>query len=290
MFQIYYGSEFINHELHDYCEYNHVNFTRSRAYKKNDQAHVEQKNGSIVRRLIGYDRYESYAAWEAMCELYATMRLYINFFQPSVKLLIKRRDGSKTQKKYDTAKTPYQRVMLSETIPLETKQQLTHQYYHLDPVALKESMLRLQKSLWQHSWKGDILSATDKQVVENTSGEMDSASQARFYRREKKPARMRDWKTRKDPFEKVDDIVKLELEFNPNGTAKSILDKLIADYPGQFCYGHLRTLQRKVKQIRTQQDYRETTYQKLMVNKKSMIIVPNQSKIVILDECANIAQ
>ena len=74
----------MNYELLDYCKQNNITFTRSRAYKKNDQAHVEEKNGSIVRRLIGYDSYETEAAWEVMCRLYAVLRLYINFFQPTV--------------------------------------------------------------------------------------------------------------------------------------------------------------------------------------------------------------
>ena len=80
------GSEFINYALLDFCRIHKITFTRSRAYKKNDQAHVEEKNGSIVRRLIGYDRFEGLDAYNALSELYATLRLYINFFQPSLKL------------------------------------------------------------------------------------------------------------------------------------------------------------------------------------------------------------
>jgi transposase InsO family protein len=74
------GSEFINYALLDFCRTHKITFTRSRAYKKNDQAHVEEKNGSIVRRLVGYDRFEGIDAYNALSELYATLRLYINFF------------------------------------------------------------------------------------------------------------------------------------------------------------------------------------------------------------------
>jgi hypothetical protein len=101
------GSEFMN-----FCEENRIIFTKSRAYRKNDQAHVEEKNGSIARRIIGYDRFEGRPAWEALSELYCVLRVYVNFFQSSLKLLSKERDGAKVSKKYDTAKTPHQRVMM----------------------------------------------------------------------------------------------------------------------------------------------------------------------------------
>ena len=77
------GGEFINFDLLRYCEKEKITFTRSRAYRKNDQAHVEEKNGSVVRRLVGYDRYEGMNAWRALTALYGVLRLYINFFQPS---------------------------------------------------------------------------------------------------------------------------------------------------------------------------------------------------------------
>jgi hypothetical protein len=80
------GSEFINYELLKFCETKHITFTRSRPYRKNDQAHVEEKNGSIIRRLVGYDRFEGQATWNVLTELYAILRLYVNFFQPSLKL------------------------------------------------------------------------------------------------------------------------------------------------------------------------------------------------------------
>ena len=88
-----------------------IRFTRGRPYKKNDQAYVEQKNWSVPRRLIGYDRYSSKAAYEQMQRLYADVRLYVNFFQPASKLISKERDGAKVKKKYDEAQTPYQRLL-----------------------------------------------------------------------------------------------------------------------------------------------------------------------------------
>jgi hypothetical protein len=83
------GSEFINYELLDYCEENQITFTRARTHKKNDQAFVEEKNGSVVRRLVGYNRYQGMKAWEALASFYQVLRQYINFFQTSLKLIKK---------------------------------------------------------------------------------------------------------------------------------------------------------------------------------------------------------
>lgn len=115
------GSEFINYSLLNFCEDNCITFTRSRAYRKNDQAHVEEKNGSVVRRMIGYDRFEGLPAWTGMAALYAKLRLYVNYFQPSKKLLRKTRDGFKTIKQYDKVKTPRQRLLDSQHAPVVKK-------------------------------------------------------------------------------------------------------------------------------------------------------------------------
>ncbi len=87
-----------------------ITFTRGRPYKKNDQAHVEQKNWSVVRRVVGYRRYTSRAAYEHLVQLYELLRLYVNFFQPIRKLVSKERVGAKVIKRYDEAATPYQRL------------------------------------------------------------------------------------------------------------------------------------------------------------------------------------
>ena len=86
------GSEFLNHTVIEYCREQRITFTRSRAYRKNDQAHVEEKNGSVVRRMVGYDRYEGVVACRALSRLYGALRLYVNFFQPSMKLISKERE------------------------------------------------------------------------------------------------------------------------------------------------------------------------------------------------------
>ncbi len=159
------GSEFINYALFEFCKSNAITFTRSRAYKKNDQAHVEERNGSIVRRLIGYDRYEGVDAYNALSELYAVLRLYVNFFQPSLKLISKKRDGAKVTKRYDKAKTPYQRLMLSPHLSEAEKQKLKIQYASLDPVELLNQLVKLQDNFWKHAWK----SSGESEVIDINS-------------------------------------------------------------------------------------------------------------------------
>jgi len=118
------GSEFINWHLVKYCAQNHIMFTRSRPYKKNDQAHIEQKNWTHVRKLIGYGRYDTQAAVDAMNDLYRNEhRLFMNLFMPSVKLLQRKRIGSKLTRKYDAPQTPWQRLLASgQGDPLKIKE------------------------------------------------------------------------------------------------------------------------------------------------------------------------
>jgi hypothetical protein len=97
----------MNDTLWDYCQEYELVFTRSRAYRKNDQARVEQKNGAIVRKLIGYGRLEGLAATAALRRLYEASRLYVNFFQPSFKLKGKEREGAKVRKDYHSPETPF---------------------------------------------------------------------------------------------------------------------------------------------------------------------------------------
>jgi hypothetical protein len=138
------GSEFINHHLLRYLTEGRkrpVQFTRSREYKKDDNAHVEQKNWTHVRQWLGYDRLDDPSVVPLMNDLYTTeWRLFHNFFCPSTKLISKKRIASKTIKRYDTPKTPYQRIMESPDIPEKTKQQLTEQLQDLNPFELRNAM------------------------------------------------------------------------------------------------------------------------------------------------------
>ena len=111
-------SAFMNDTLWDYCQQQGIVFTRSRAYHKNDQAWVEQKNGAIVRKLIGYGRLEGLSATAALRRLYEASRLYINFFQPSFKLKSKWREGARVHKQYYPPETPYRRLLMRDDVPV----------------------------------------------------------------------------------------------------------------------------------------------------------------------------
>ena len=136
------GSEFINHRLYAYCQRKRISFTRSRPYKKNDSADVEQKNWSVVRRLVGYDRYSSKPALEQLERIYQLVRCYVNFFQPVMQLKHKSRHGAKVHKVYDSARTPYQRVLESGVLTPE------QQYQRLNPVKLLAQINQALEHLW----------------------------------------------------------------------------------------------------------------------------------------------
>ena len=132
------GSEFINYFLLAYCENQELAFTRSRENKKNDNAYVEQKNWTHVRKILGYFRYDTEKEKAIINDLYRNeLRLYKNFFQPIMKLSQKVRYGSKKHRKYELAKTPYKRLMESNQTPKKTKAQLKALYETLNPAALK---------------------------------------------------------------------------------------------------------------------------------------------------------
>jgi hypothetical protein len=145
------GGEFINDLLYQYCRDEKITFTRSRPYQKNDQAHVEQKNWSVVRHTVGYDRWETEQELALLESIYDDVRLYLNFFQPSLKLIAKERIDNKTRKRYDIAKTPYQRILDRKDISLQAKARLVNLYLHLNPAELRRCMDQKIAKLWKIS-------------------------------------------------------------------------------------------------------------------------------------------
>lgn len=143
------GAEFINHHLRRYCETEQISFTRSRPYRKNDNCFVEQKNYSVVRTTVGYYRYDQPDQLRLLEQMYQLLRLYTNFFQPSMKLREKIRIGSKLTRRYDLPMTPYQRVMDHPAITSDTKAKLSALYQTLNPAQLMRSMAELQKQLFR---------------------------------------------------------------------------------------------------------------------------------------------
>ena len=141
------GSEFINYHLVRYAEQEHITFTRGRAWKKNDGCFVEQKNYCVVRRAVGYARYEGDRSVRLLNALYAHLRLYTNFFQPVMKLIAKERIGAKVKKRYDRPCTPYQRLLRSQALSASAKRALRNQYGALNPAELKRNIARLHTQL-----------------------------------------------------------------------------------------------------------------------------------------------
>jgi hypothetical protein len=142
------GSEFINQNLYTWCQREGITFTRSRSYKKNDNCHVEQKNGALVRRVIGYQRYDSKEALGMLNRIYSLLRLYTNFFQPSMKLISKHRNGAKVFKTYDGAQTPCYRLLKSGILSAQEKRDLIDAFQNLSPVKLLKQINDNLKLLW----------------------------------------------------------------------------------------------------------------------------------------------
>jgi hypothetical protein len=140
-------SAFMNDVVVPWCREQKLEVTRSRAYKKNDQAFVEQKNGAVVRRLMGYGRFDGIETVRVMGRLYAAARLYVNFFQPSFKLKEKRREGAKVIKRYHPPLTPYERALAHPKVTAAVKKRLRDQYRSLDPVALLAEIRATQDEL-----------------------------------------------------------------------------------------------------------------------------------------------
>jgi len=141
------GSEFINANLLEYCQNQKITFTRSRPYRKNDNCYVEQKNYTIVRRHVGYQRMTGQQQQSLLNDLYDHLRLYVNYFQPVMKLKSKERNGSQVKKTYHEAQTPYRRLLNSSQITKAQKLRLSQRYPGLNPASLKRRIEHIQNKL-----------------------------------------------------------------------------------------------------------------------------------------------
>lgn len=150
------GSEFINWLCKKYCDTNKIEMTRSRPNHKNDNAHIEERNGHVVRKYVGYMRYDCKEAVDALNNLYAVLCPYLNHFIPSRKCIEKKKIGSKYVKRYEKiAKTPYQRVLENKHIPEETKEKLRQEHSKLNPLIMKKEIERLRSILYDVQKKHD---------------------------------------------------------------------------------------------------------------------------------------
>ena len=232
----------------------------------------KRKNGSVVRRLVGYDRYEGMDAWQALTALYGALRLYVNYFQPSAKLLSKERKEGRTSKRYDKAQTPYQRVLGSAAICEDRKSQLRDSYQRLDPVIILKELERLQDQFWGFA-HGKADPSKSMVIAPPTSAETCRTVQkaVRTYRRTKKPGVPRTWRTRTDPFADIWRQIQVQLEIDPSRTGKELFMDLQQRYPGKFPGGQLRTLQRRVQQRRREQLYSSQSIQGSWTNVMAQI-------------------
>jgi hypothetical protein len=246
-------SAFINETLVNFCRGRGIELTRSRAYKKNDQAWIEQKNGSVVRRLVGYGRLEGHEAASVLDALHQQARLYVNFFLPCFKLKSKIREGAKVSKKYETPITPYERLLANETITESQKTALRETFSSLDPVRLLNEIRVIQHRLTTLE-TANANAAVDP--PERTLDRFVDSLAIAWKTGEVRPTHRRaatgprPWRTRLDPFEKTWPLMQEWLHEQPDINAKELLQRLQQTDP-TIPDKQLRTLQRRVREWRT---------------------------------------
>jgi hypothetical protein len=261
------GGEFINETLITYCEQEHITFTRGRPYLKNDQCFVEQKNGAIVRQVVGYDRFVGDHAYRQLTELYRALRLYVNNFQPSMKLLSKQREGEKVHSVYDLARTPLQRLFLSGVLPTQKHQELLEIAHTLDPLRLFQQIEQMQQAVSRFAVGcAPIGSQTPSAPIRVFSVECCTTGNVPIersipdppaglhtvYREQEKSKRILGWRhTQKDPFEGEWEQILSWLIANPERSSGDIFRELQRLCPGRYQPLHIRTLQRGMRKIRT---------------------------------------
>jgi hypothetical protein len=243
---------FINDTLLSFCDSRKLEFTRCRAYQKNDQAWIEQKNGAVVRRLVGHERFSGVVAGQALAHLYEAARLYVNYFQPSFKLCEKSRQGAKVSRRYHAPATPCARLLLDPAVGKDIKERLRTRAQELDPLALLHRIREGQAAL-----AALVAPDSDQEGPGRQSLDQFLSQLPKLWRQgEVRPthrtrsAKPRDWRTRKDPFADVWLDVLRWLQKDPDATAKELFARLREKHPGRFTDGQLRTLQRRVKEWR----------------------------------------
>ena len=244
-------SAFINETLLTYCQQQKIEFTRSRAYQKNDQAWIEQKNGAVVRRFVGYERYTGLIAGQCLARLYQMVRLYVNYFQPSFKLLSKTREGAKVKKRYHKPATPCDRLLVHASISAATRESLRAEQACLDPLDLLHRIREGQAAMVTIR-SGDLSHGPERDNLEEFLAKLPELWRDGEVRptHRSEPSTPRDWRTRTDPFEGVWPEILSWLQADPDATAKSLMDRLHQQFPGQFPNGQLRTLQRRIREWR----------------------------------------
>jgi hypothetical protein len=261
------GGEFIYEVVIAYCEQEHLTFTRGRPYLKNDQCFVEQKNGAIVRQVIGYDRLVGEHAYRQLTELYLALRLYVNCFQPSMKLQSKQRGEKKVRYVYDPAKTPLQRLLLAGVLASQKQQELTEVAQALDPIRLFQQLEQLQQAVFHCAVNCfpfvpsttpapirvfSVEHCTAGNVPAERSAPDPAAGLQTLYREQEQRKLVLGWRrTRKDPFEGEWEQVLSWLMAHPERSSGDIFRELQRRSPGRYQPLQIRTLQRGMRKIRS---------------------------------------
>jgi hypothetical protein len=242
---------FINDTLASYCKEAGIIFTRSRVHHKNDQAWIEQKNGAVIRRMVGHERFSGIVAGQALAQLLETVRLYVNYFQPSFKLRERIREGAKVTKSYHPPATPCDRLLAHDAVGEEVKSTLRRQRDQLDPVELLHRIRQGQSAMAALS-TGEPSDGPGRKSLDEflaSLPELWRLGEARPTHR-KGEGKARYWRTREDPFKDVWTDILLWLQKEPDTIAKVILERLSDKYPGKFDSKLLRTLQRRIGEWR----------------------------------------
>jgi hypothetical protein len=235
-------SVFMNETVRDYCQQVGIEFTRCRPYRKNDQAWVEQKNGAVVRRAVGYRRFEGLEAAAMLARLYAALRLFVNFFQPSFKLAAKTRDGAKVTKRYHPPATPCERLMADARTTEEIRQRLETLRATLDPVRLLQEIRAAQQALVRLADTpvvGDAAPPAAPTLEQFLTG-LRTAWQGGEVRPTRVPkSKAKRWRRRPDPFVAVTTVLREWFEAEPWRTSRELFERLQAEYPGTYPDGQL---------------------------------------------------
>ena len=242
---------FINDTLASYCEEERITFTRSRPHHKNDQAWIEQKNGAVIRKVVGHERFAGIVAGQALAQLFQVVRLYVNYFQPSFKLCERIRERGKIKKLYHPPATPCDRLLTHPAVDGEVKAALRKRRDQLDPVQLLHRMRQGQSALAALS-SGEPSAGPDRQNLNEFLAALPQlwrSGEVRPTHRKTQP-KAHYWRTREDPFKRVWAELLLWLQAEPDCTAKALFQRLNEQYPNQFGAGQLRTLQRRISEWR----------------------------------------
>ena len=244
-------SVFMNEAVQSYCKEAGMAFTRCRPYRKNDQAWVEQKNGAVVRRIVGYRRYVGLEAAATLGRLYTSVRLFVNFFQPSFKLASKTRDGAKVTKHYYPPATPYQRLLADPRVSETVRACVSALQATLDPVRLLSEIRLAQKQLVEiadrpaTSETASVSLPTLEQFLEGLRTSWQEGEVRPTSKMKKKVGKY--WRRCPDPLLTVTAQLREWFDAEPWRTSRELLERLQGEQPDTYPDKLLRTLQRRVK-------------------------------------------